>query len=357
MSTRPSHLDVPALEALSDPQRVGVVGCGLIGGSIVLRCLQAGLPVTVFDTDPDVVASVRGRGVRVVDRLEDLVSACDLVVVAVSPDRVAGVWDQIAAMPGSHDPRRLVVDVSSTKAPVVAAVNAGATGWTSPSACLMLSHPMAGREQAGWPAALPDLFVAAAWILCPHADVRADELARMLRFVARMGARACAMPATRHDRFAALVSHLPHLLAFAYRHLLEQEDPAGAWWRFSGGSLADVLRVSDSDPDLWREILRGNDEELARAAEQLSERMEARWQAVDAPSRVPGGNGGPDAGATTVSFAAQATLGVGADELAMTGLDGLEVVDARVSDGRLEVDLDRRAHGAIASRFTPPDEA
>ncbi|MEX0705405.1 MAG: prephenate dehydrogenase/arogenate dehydrogenase family protein [Nitriliruptoraceae bacterium] len=356
MSPRPAHLDVPALEALTDPQRVGVVGCGLIGGSILLRCRDVGLPVVALDTDADVAASVRARGIPVVDDLADLVADCDLIVVAVSPERVASVWQQIVALRREGDTRLLVVDVSSTKSPVVAGVEAGAAGWSSPSACLMLSHPMAGREQAGWPAALPDLFADAAWIMCPHADVRADELARMLRFIARMGARGCAMPAERHDRFAALVSHLPHLLAFAYRHLLEEVDPAGAWWRFSGGSLADVLRVSDSDPALWREILRGNDDELARAAEQLTARMQARWQAVDAPSGVPGGVGESPAAATRLVVDVQAALGSCADELASSGLDGLEVVDARIAAGRLEIDLDRRTHGAVASRFTPPDE-
>lgn len=330
------------------PDALGVVGTGLIGGSIVLRALSEGREVLAFDRDPDIRAAVAGAGARAVKDLEALAVEADMVVVALPPEAAAGAWRRLAtaSVGRTRSARLLVVDVASTKAPLVSELGPlDAGGWTTDHATFVLTHPMAGREHSGWRAAIPDLYDRAAWLVCPHAHLVGADLARILAFVATLGARPVLFDARHHDRFAALVSHLPHLIAFCYRDLLEAVDPAGTWYRFSGGSLADMLRVADADPALWTEILAANADELAVVRRQLVERMERGWPAHDTtagtmpvtPLFVPGPPAGTDRPTSpipgpavddvqVVTFEASAPLADRADELAATGSDGFEVV-------------------------------
>ncbi|MEX0592054.1 MAG: prephenate dehydrogenase/arogenate dehydrogenase family protein, partial [Nitriliruptoraceae bacterium] len=291
-----------------------------------------------------------------VDDLGQIAIQADVVVVAVSPAATVDVWRYLAstATERTRPQRLIVIDVASTKAPLLDEFDSDRTraAWATGQATFMITHPMAGRERSGWAAAIPDLYERAAWLVCPHAQATGDDLARVVALVTSMGARPVLFDVRRHDRFAALVSHLPHLIAFCYRDLLESIDPAGTWYRFSGGSLADMLRVADADPDLWSQILSANERELAWARQQLADRMAAGWQPADhqavarpvTPMFVPG----PPAGSEPrrgdvddgdvedvydITIARAAPLGDQASDLAATGHDGFEVIALRGDDG------------------------
>lgn len=347
---------------------LGVVGAGLIGGSIIKRALGANVEVTVYDQDPQVATQVRAAGARVVASVGELATTSDLVVVALAPEAAGGAWHELArqSQHRARPDRLLVLDVASTKAPLLAQLGAVADGgWEAANARFVLTHPMAGREHSGWSAAIADLYDRAAWLVCPHEQVAGADLARILSFVTLMGARPVLFDQDRHDRFAALVSHLPHLIAFCYRELLEAVDPAGTWYRFSGGSLADMLRVADADPALWTQILAANATELAWARDQLVDRMAQGWPASTAPADnvpvtplfVPGPPAGAEQ-ATIVSAAAyddpyDITMSTGqlgpspAATLAATGHDGYEVVGWQMEGTTVRLQMGR-------ARRTPP---
>jgi len=346
--------------SVADADVLGVVGAGLIGGSVVRRALAQDQQVVVFDADAATARQAGKAGACVVDDLGQIAMQADVVVVAVSPAATVDVWRHLAdAATERARPRRLIViDVASTKAPLLDEFDSPRPGavWATGAATFIVTHPMAGREHSGWAAAIPDLYDRAAWLVCPHAQATGDDLARVVMFVTSMGARPVLFDVRRHDRFAALVSHLPHLIAFCYRDLLESIDPAGTWYRFSGGSLADMLRVADADPDLWSQILSANERELAWARQQLADRMAAGWKPADlqavarpvTPMFVPG----PPAGSEPhrddvdrgdaeerdvedvydIAIAREAPLADRADDLAATGHDGFEVISLRAGD-------------------------
>ena len=352
------------MTSAADADVLGVVGAGLIGGSVVRRALAQSRHVVVFDADAATARQAGAAGARVVDDLGQIAVEADVVVVAVSPAATVDVWRHLADMATERTrPRRLIViDVASTKAPLLDEFDNddARVVWATEAATFMLTHPMAGRERSGWAAAIPDLYERAAWLVCPHARATGDDLARVVALVTSMGARPVLFDMRRHDRFAALVSHLPHLIAFCYRDLLESVDPAGTWYRFSGGSLADMLRVADADPDLWSQILSANQRELAWARRQLTDGMAAGWQPADpqaaarpvTPMFVPGPPAGsePHRGDADgddvderdvedvydIAIARVAPLGDQASDLAATGHDGFEVVALRADDADAE---------------------
>jgi prephenate dehydrogenase len=334
---QPHPVPFPRLEG--DADVLGVVGTGHIGGSIVRRAHERRPRVVAYDRDAQVRAAVRALDVEVVDDLESLAGAADLVAIAIPPSHTVEAWQRLASAPRTRDRPLVVVDVASVKRPLLDRLSPrGDAPWAVADATFALTHPMAGRETSGFEAALDDLFVGAAWLVCPHPAMRGDALARILAFVTAMGADPGFFDPDRHDRFAALVSHLPHLLAFCYQDLVDDIDPTGNWQRFGGGSLADLLRVADADPALWAEILGENREEIDAALDELVVRLRAGYVPREPPRAEP------PAALDPVAVPLDDVLAPGTIEsLIRAGDAGCEVVDAEIQGDDLVLRFGRRA--------------
>lgn len=306
---------------------VGVVGAGLIGGSIIRACLAADRPVLVTDRDAAAVASAADAGAIAGD-LQRLRDEADVVFLCAPPTTIAELWQawlELAPTAGSvgAERRSIVMDVSSVKAPVVSGFSSADLPLATPDTVFQLSHPMAGRELSGWSGGDGRLFRDATWILTPHAAVTGAELARSLVAIEAFGATVCCMDAGFHDRFAAVTSHIPHALAFAFQSLVDDVDRTG-WRRFSGGSLRDVLRISSSNPTLWNEILAGNVGQLTPLLRDLADRLERFDPATDVdggqPRPLP-----PPPPERNVEVAMDLPLGDLAAELLATAEQGLHL--------------------------------
>lgn len=323
-----------------DALTVGVVGAGLIGGSIVRACLAIGIRVLVTDRDPAVVDRATAAGAVPAD-LSRLRAEADVVLLAVPPDAVAGVWATWLATAGPVGAARrsVVLDVASVKAPVVEGMAAHGLPVDADDTAFVLSHPMAGRETSGWAASDGELFRGATWILGPAGHLTGAELVRCLRIVEAFGATVSFMEPGFHDRFAAVTSHLPHVLAFAFQRLVDEIDTAG-WRRFSGGSLRDVLRISSSDPDLWTQILAGNDQQLAPLLRDLADRLDRFDPTTDVAAGQPRARP-PDPPTEHRSLPLDAPMGEAGDALGTSGERALHLTAWTVDPaaGRLEVTL------------------
>lgn len=280
-------MDEDALAWSRGPSRVGVIGAGLIGGSLARAYLDVGVPVTVVDRDPAVVEAAQQAGAEGAS-LDGLARDAEVVFLCAPPNAIAPIWrDWVAASDGAAgEGRSVVLDVTSVKRPVRDGVDHLDVPWATDDTVFVLSHPMAGRERAGWDASDPELFQGAAWVLMPPEEVTGRELVRGVAAVERIGATVCFMDPVFHDRFAGLTSHVAHALAFVFQAQVDEIDPAG-WRRFSGNSLRDLLRVATSDHDLWTEILTGNAHELGPLLRDLAERLERFDAATDIPVSPP----------------------------------------------------------------------
>ncbi|MEN8237790.1 MAG: prephenate dehydrogenase/arogenate dehydrogenase family protein [Actinomycetota bacterium] len=239
------------------PRSVGVVGTGLIGGSIGLGLRKAGWLVTAFDPDPDVRAIAEDRSVAdtVVGSLETLTNtSLDLLVVAAPPKATIEIISNLAtSIP--------TMDVAGVKEPVVAAAPSGLR--------FVPTHPMAGREISGPRAATASLFSGAAWVVV-DSDTDADAVDVASAAITDLGARIITMSAADHDRAVAAVSHLPHIVAGA---LLSGASDTPEALELSAGSFRDLTRVGASMPIPWVEILKTNRGPMLDAIGLLRDRL------------------------------------------------------------------------------------
>jgi prephenate dehydrogenase len=249
---------VPA--AVAAPfRRLGVVGLGLIGGSIALAARAAWPDIEVLGSDdPARLDEAIHRRVVAGGGAIDALAACDLIVLAVPLAAMDEVFGAVAAL----DTQAIVTDVGSTKRRVMAAARAAGVRR------FVGGHPMAGGERPGLDQARADLFVDRPWLLVRATAGEADG-ARVERFVEGLGANAAWMDADRHDRTVAYVSHLPQVLGAALMATADnglREEGAVA----AGPAFAEMTRLASSPADMWRRVLAENADYVAEALREFA---------------------------------------------------------------------------------------
>ena len=252
--------------------RIGIVGLGLIGGSVALAARQAwpDIGITVFDRRTSTADAAARRVVgRAVEQLGDLAGS-DLILVAVP---VAAMLDLLPTL-ARVSQRCVVTDVGSTKREVMAAAaSAGLPAFIG-------GHPMAGSERGGLDHATPDLFNRRPWLLV-SAETASDAARRVERFVSGLGALPQWIEAGEHDRAIAFVSHLPQIVSVAIMNAA-----AGALDRrglaAGGRAFEEMTRLASSPPELWEGILTRNADYVAEALAAFMRGLPAGDELADA---------------------------------------------------------------------------
>lgn len=236
---------------------VGVIGLGLIGGSVAHAVLATGGAVVGWDPDPASRDAAAAAGVTVAPSADRVVAAVadgvGVVVVAAPLAAAPGAVAAALAAGGPDGPT--VTDVASVKGPVLAAA-AGHPAFVA-------SHPMAGTERSGWAAAGPTLFADAPWLVLVDDGTALHRVAAVARLLLAVGARPVPLDPAAHDGVLATISHLPHVLAAV---LTLQ---AGAGLPLAAGSLHGAARVAAGDPDLPTAMVTQNREAVVAAIDVL----------------------------------------------------------------------------------------
>jgi prephenate dehydrogenase len=236
---------------------IGIVGLGLIGGSIALRTRAAWRGVRLLGVDrPAVLADAVAR--RVIDHSRASVAEladAELVILATPVPEVI----ELVAAAAAAGLAGLVTDVGSTKREILKAAA------RAHLATFIGGHPMAGLERSGLGAARADLFEARPWLLV-DAPEEAPGVRRLQRFITGLGARPMHLDATSHDRTMAYLSHLPQLLAVALMNTAAEACAADALIA-SGRAFREMTRLASSPPALWKGILATNADFIAEAAQ------------------------------------------------------------------------------------------
>lgn len=254
-------------------EQLGLIGCGLMGGSFALALKQAGLVQRVvgYSKSPSTLQRARARGVIDVEAPSALlaVSGADLVLLAVP---VAATEDTFKAIRHLVSPKALVMDVGSTKSDVVAAAR---RSFREGLAGFVPAHPIAGKESAGVDHADARLYQGCQVILTPLEETDPQQVLRATQVWAALGARVRQMSAQDHDAAYAAVSHLPHLLAFAAMNALQGQAQAGQFLALAGPGFRDFTRIAASDPSVWRDILLANQQEVLAQSQHLRTALDA----------------------------------------------------------------------------------
>lgn len=227
-----------------------------MGGSFALALRRAGLvrKVVGYSKSPSTTEQARGLGVIDVAAPSALqaVAGSDIVLLSVP---VAATEATLRAISHAVDPAVLYMDVGSTKADVVLAARK-ALG--SRMGSFVPTHPIAGKEVSGVHHAEATLYDGAPVILTPLRETDPQMLARATEVWTRLGAKVMTMEPEAHDTAFAAVSHLPHLLAFAYYSAVAGQPGGDEFMAVAGPGFRDFTRIAGGDPEMWRDVLLAN---------------------------------------------------------------------------------------------------
>ncbi len=251
--------------------RISIVGLGLIGGSFAKDLRKSGLASELLGVETSGEHARRALELRLADRIVPLSEAMresDTLLLATPVDAIETM---LPAVLDAIRPDQTVIDLGSSKLRLAEAVRGHAN-----RARYVAAHPMAGTENAGPSAALEGLFRGKTVLLCDLDESAPDACKTALEIFRAVGMKFEFMASDQHDRHAAYVSHLSHVVAYALSLAVQTEEKAGyAVPRLAGGGFASTVRLAKSSPEMWVPIFRHNREQVLQAIDAFSERLQA----------------------------------------------------------------------------------
>jgi prephenate dehydrogenase len=324
-----------------------VYGTGLIGASVALALRAKGANVWLSDRDQATaqLAADLGAGTVVPD-LQDAKGIADIAVLAMPPALVA----ESLAFAQEHGVADVYTDVASVKGlPVRQARELGCD-----LSSYVPGHPLAGRERHGPAAARADLFLGRTWALCPLPETSPAAVAAVTGLVVACGADPVTTDPETHDRWVALISHAPHVVAAAMAARLAPSSVPPDALRLAGQGLRDVTRVAAGDSALWTEILAANPGPVAEVVSAVAADLAGTARALGAHAagvsaatptagvtdllergqagvaRIPGKHGGQPRNFTVVQVVIPDQPGELARLFNAAGAAGVNIEDVRI---------------------------
>jgi prephenate dehydrogenase len=254
-------------------QQLGVIGCGLMGGSFALALKRGGLVKRVIGYSKSPSTTERAKKLGVIDDAAEsallAVSGSDIVLIAVPVAATEGTFKAIRHLVG---PDVLFMDVGSTKRDVV---DAARRVLKERVAHFVPAHPITGKEVGGVQHADAALYQGRQVILTPLPTNDAALVQKATDVWAAIGCQVMKMTPDNHDAAFAAVSHLPHLLAFAYFSAVARQPAGNDFLALAGPGFRDFTRIAASDPAVWRDILVANREEILKQSLRFRHTLDA----------------------------------------------------------------------------------
>ncbi len=263
-------------------EQLGLIGCGLMGGSFALALKRAKLVERVVGYSKSPSTTEHAQQLGVIDAAAPsallAVSGADLVLIAVP---VAASEATFAAIRSGISAETLVMDVGSTKSDVIEAAR---RGLQAQFGSFVPAHPIAGKERSGVEHADAALYAGRQVVLTPVETTRLGHIQRAATLWSAIGAQVLTMTPQAHDSAFAAVSHLPHLLAFAFMSGIASQPDGQRFLELAGPGFRDFTRIAAGDPTMWRDVLLANREQVllqAQSFRRALDALEAMMQAGD----------------------------------------------------------------------------
>jgi prephenate dehydrogenase len=246
---------------------IGIVGLGLMGGSLGLALKKIPQKYSILGYDHNTQHTKEALALNLVDNitqnLEDI-KACDVIVLTIPVDAIIATAQELKDVPSTCT----IIDFGSSKEKISNAI---------PKAIrqnFVTAHPMTGTEKFGPSAAIDDLYDDKIMVIC---DVeKSGELQKevALEIFKDINAKVLFMDAKEHDRHAAFISHMPHAVSFALaQSVMKQEDPKSII-ALAGGGFRSMSRIAKSSPNMWEDIFRQNKENLLESINAFNTEMQ-----------------------------------------------------------------------------------
>ncbi|MDG6093999.1 prephenate dehydrogenase/arogenate dehydrogenase family protein [Acetobacter sp. AN02] len=257
-----------------------VIGPGLIGASVLHSARRTGTlarRLIAVDINPAFRERVEQLGIadEVTADARDAASRSDCVMLSVPVGAIGPVAAEILPV---MKPGAILTDTGSTKVSVIDAV----TPALRPDISFIPAHPMAGTEYSGPDAGFATLFENRWSLLTPLPGTPETDIGKIISLWERCGARTRLMTPQHHDKVCAIVSHLPHLLAFTICGTADDlaDETRSEVLDFAASGFRDFTRIAASDPTMWRDIFLSNREAVLEMLARFMEDAQAMARAI-----------------------------------------------------------------------------
>jgi prephenate dehydrogenase len=257
--------------------KIGIIGVGLMGGSLALSARQHIPDVEIYGSNRSQANLQKSLDLGLIDfRLEEaMIKQMDVILLSIPVDialeRLVDLMDEV-------NDNALIMDFGSTKAAICQQV-----ALHSKRGQFLATHPIAGTEYSGPAAALPDLFEDKIQILCEAQKTRPDLLEWAQDWFKKMGMNLREMDAVEHDQHITYVSHLSHISSYMLgKTVMEKEKDQSAIFDMAGSGFSSTVRLAKSSPYMWVPIFKQNKENISETLSQYINNLNQFKQLLDA---------------------------------------------------------------------------
>lgn len=243
-------------------KNIGIIGLGLIGGSIV-RAIKEKTDIKIVATNRSEKSLADAKSDGIIDEytLDDLsiFSDCDIVFICTPVDKIS---EYVRKLIPYIKPDCIITDVGSTKSNIYNKMN------EFKNICFIGGHPMAGSEKTGYKSSKAHLLENAFYILTPSPKVTSEQINTMYELVKLTGAIPMVLNPDVHDYTVAAISHVPHLIAAALVNTVKKLDDENQYMHtLAAGGFKDITRIASSSPEVWDSICQDNRDEILKVWE------------------------------------------------------------------------------------------
>ncbi len=248
--------------------KIGIVGLGLIGGSIAKTLKQfnaAHSDIIAYDKDKEALIQAQKDGI--INKISPAVGSeftdCNIVFICTPVGEIVSIVKKLLKYVAKDC---IITDVGSTKGNILKQVH---PLLQDKRIFFIGGHPMAGSEKAGYAASTDYLFENAYYILTPFADTPQFIIFILQKVIERLGAIPIIVPEGLHDKITATISHVPHIIASSLVNLVKQTDTKERYLHtLAAGGFKDITRIASGDPTMWQHISINNKLEIQKVIEE-----------------------------------------------------------------------------------------
>ena len=243
--------------------KVGIIGLGLIGGSISLKLKEVNNGITIYGFDKNNQSLDFSLSKQIIDKKLDLLSLLDFDYLFLAIP-VESIKSQLASILDKISANTLVIDFGSTKYQICNSVSNHKKRGN-----FLAAHPIAGTEFSGPIAAKKDLFDNKVMILCETEKTDSSLLSVAIEMFKSLGMNIKTMDAIEHDKHIAYVSHLSHISSFMLgKTVMDKEDDDQTIYDMAGSGFESTVRLAKSSPEMWSSIFIENKKNIIESLDE-----------------------------------------------------------------------------------------
>ena len=252
--------------------KISIIGCGLIGSSILRATQEKKLAtkISIYDKSNKVIEYLKKNFTAdICSNVEESVKDADLIIISTP---LSSYREILLSIKSNLKEGSILTDTGSTKKEVNKIIN----NLGLKSISWIASHPIAGTEHSGPAAGFSSLFKNRWCILSPGNQVSKDKIENLEKFWSKLGSKVKVMSFEDHDYVLSLTSHLPHAVAYSIvRTAINNEDKfKNDVIQYSAGGLRDFTRIAASDPLMWKDIFIDNSENILKVLDNYSKNLD-----------------------------------------------------------------------------------